>query len=278
MTVVAGTVGVLTTDVGLVVQSWDAWIAAATGLPEEDARGRPLGELYPDLATRGLLDRVRRVVTSGEVAILASAFHGYLLPCPPRSRTTHFTRMQQHVIVAPLRSDDAIVGIVVTIEDVTARRDREQELARQLESTDESVRLQAVRALAEADSAQRLVAALGDPQAGALGELAHARASLRPLGERAIAPLPRLPARHHPRDGLVEEGQQRALVVGRAGADVVLEHVRASYCCAAAAIARARSAAATATRRGPPRRPATTRAISAQAAPATANASSTPAR
>jgi HEAT repeat protein len=163
VTVVVGTVGVLTTDVGLVVQSWDAWIAAATGLPEEDARGRPLGELYPDLATRGLLDRVQRVATSGEVAVLASAFHGYLLPCPPRSRTTHFTRMQQHVIVAPLRSDDAIVGIVVTIEDVTARRDREQELARQLESTDESVRLQAVRALAEADSAQPLVAALGDP-------------------------------------------------------------------------------------------------------------------
>jgi HEAT repeat protein len=159
---VVGTVGVLTTDVALAVQSWDAWVADATGLPEEDVRGRPLAELYPDLETRGLLDRLRRVVASGEVAVLASAFHGYLLPCPPRSRTTHFTRMQQHVVVAPLRSTDAILGIVVTIEDVTARRDRERELARQLESTDESTRLQAVRALAEAEAAQPLVAALGD--------------------------------------------------------------------------------------------------------------------
>lgn len=174
-----GPVGVLTADVDLVVQSWDAWVADATGLPEEDARGRPLAELYPDLVARGLLDRLGRVAASGEVAVLASAFHGYLLPCAPRSRTTHFARMQQHVIVAPLRDDTAIVGIIVTIEDVTARRDRERELARQLESADESVRLQAVRALAEAEAAQPLVTALGDPswrvRRAASDGLAHER-------------------------------------------------------------------------------------------------------
>ena len=162
MTSAARSAGVFTTDVALVVQSWDGWLAAATGVAEEEARGRPLAELYPELEPRGLLARLRRVSESGEVAVLAPAFHEYLLPCPPRFRAAHFTRMQQHVTLAPLRAADAIVGVVVTIEDVTARRNRERELARQLESDDESERLHAARALAESDGAGQLVGALGD--------------------------------------------------------------------------------------------------------------------
>jgi HEAT repeat protein len=158
----AGSAGVFTTDVALVVQSWDGWLAAATGITEEEARGRPLGELFPELESRGLLARLRHVSESGEVAVLAPAFHEYLLPCPPRARATHFARMQQHVTLAPLRAADAIVGVMVTLEDVTARRDRERELARQLKSDDESERLHAARELAESEGAGQLVAALGD--------------------------------------------------------------------------------------------------------------------
>ena len=162
MTSAAATVGVFTTDVALVVQSWDGWLATATGVTEEEARGRPLGELFPELEPRGLLARLRHVSETGEVAVLAPAFHEYLLPCPPRTRAAHFARMQQHVTLAPLRAADAIVGVVVTIEDVTARRDRERELARQLKSDDESERLHAARELAESDGAGQLVGALGD--------------------------------------------------------------------------------------------------------------------
>ena len=162
MTSAARSAGVFTTDVALVVQSWDGWLAAATGVAEEEARGRPLGELFPELESRGLLARLRRVNETGEVAVLAPAFHEYLLPCPPRTRAAHFARMQQHVTLAPLRGADAIVGVVVTIEDVTARRDRERELARQLKSDDESERLHDARALAESDGAGQLVGALGD--------------------------------------------------------------------------------------------------------------------
>ena len=162
MTPAGGSAGVFTADVALVVQSWDAWLTAATGLAEDDVRGRALAELFPELEPRGLLARLRRVSETGEVAVLAPAFHEYLLPCPPRTRTPHFARMQQHVTLAPLRTDEAIVGVVVTIEDVTARRDRERELARQLNSDDESERLHAARTLAESDGAGPLVGALGD--------------------------------------------------------------------------------------------------------------------
>jgi HEAT repeat protein len=86
-----------------------------------------------------------------------------MLPCRPLTGSTHFTHMQQHVTLAPLRAGDAIVGVVVTIEDVTARRDQERDLAAQLRSPDDATRLQAVRTLAmEVGASAPLVGALGD--------------------------------------------------------------------------------------------------------------------
>jgi HEAT repeat protein len=160
----SGSAGVFTTDRALVVRSWDAWLAEATGLAEGDATGRPLVELFPELDARRLLARLQRVADTGAVEVLAPALHAYLIPCPPRAPSAHFARMQQHVTVAPLGGGDGIVGVVVTIEDVTARRERERELAAQLQSPDDAVRLRAVRALeAEAGSAGSLAGALGDP-------------------------------------------------------------------------------------------------------------------
>lgn len=158
-----GTAGVFTTDLGLVVQSWDRWLEDATGVAEGDVIGRALTDLYPDLEERGLLARLRRAASAGTVEVLAPAFHGYLLPCPPRPASAHFAHMQQHVTVAPLRIGDEIVGVSVTIEDVTARRERDRELATQLASPDDAVRLHAVRVLgAEDGPVDSLAGALGD--------------------------------------------------------------------------------------------------------------------
>ncbi|AHG93449.1 PAS fold-4 domain protein (plasmid) [Gemmatirosa kalamazoonensis] len=163
MSVATGSVGVFTTDLALVVRSWDAWLAAATGVDESEAYGRPLAELFPDLDARGHLARLRRVADSGVVQVLAPAFHEYLLACPPRTASARFARMQQHVTIAPLRDGETIVGVTVTVEDVTARRDRERELAEELRSPDDLVRLRAVRALdTEAAAPEPLAGALGD--------------------------------------------------------------------------------------------------------------------
>jgi HEAT repeat protein len=151
-------VGVFTTDRALVVQSWDPWIADATGVPESAAVGQGLSRLYPDLATRGLLSRLRRVADGAGVEVLAPAFHKYLLPCAPRDRSSRFERMRQHVTIAPLRSGDLIEGVVVTIEDVTERFDRNRQLSADLDSADEGVRLRAAQRLAESGEAPSLLA------------------------------------------------------------------------------------------------------------------------
>lgn len=151
-------VGVFTTDVDLVVQSWDTWMADATGLSESAACGEPLTRLVPDIAQRGLLSRLRRVADGAGVEVLAPAFHKYLIPCPPRDPTSRFERMRQHVTIAPLRDRDGIAGLIVTIEDVTARFDRDLQLSVDLDSHDEAVRLRAAETLAAGGAAPSLLA------------------------------------------------------------------------------------------------------------------------
>jgi HEAT repeat protein len=155
--------GVFTTDARLVIRSWDAWLAQATQIPPAIAIGQALPALIPDLEARRLLERFRRAVDHGTVEVLAPAFHHYLIPCPPRTPSSRFTQMQQRVTIAPLREDMRVIGVIVTIEDVTARLDREQDLADALRSPDEGTRLRAAEALAhEADSPAALLDALGD--------------------------------------------------------------------------------------------------------------------
>jgi HEAT repeat protein len=77
--------------------------------------------------------------------VLAPAFHRYLIPCPPQSPSPYFEHMQQRVTIMPQREGDQIVGTIIAIEDVTARRDEERQLADQLTSTDEAVRARATR-------------------------------------------------------------------------------------------------------------------------------------
>jgi HEAT repeat protein len=158
-------IGVFTTDASLVIQIWDAALARLTGISADAARGRALVELLPELEERRLLARFRRVLDEGVVEVLAPAFHHYLIPCPPLNASEHFDRMQQRVTIAPLREEGRIVGALVTIEDVTARLERERTLSEQLAHADEDARLSAARTLAGDESlepAQPLLGALKD--------------------------------------------------------------------------------------------------------------------
>ena len=154
-------IGFFTTDAQLNVRSWDDWLVRVTGILAGDARGQPLTSLIPDLEERGLLTRFGRVLRDGTVEVLAPVFHHYLIPCPPQTPSEHFDHMQQRVTIAPLREEERIVGALVTIEDVTARREYERDLA----SPDEDTRLRAAQALAAEEGeepAKALMGVLGD--------------------------------------------------------------------------------------------------------------------
>src|SRR3954470_1847238 len=77
-------IGILTTDNALVITGWDAPLAAMTAIPAEDAVGRSIGEVVPDLEPRGLLAVVREALESGAPRVLAPALHQYFIPVAPR--------------------------------------------------------------------------------------------------------------------------------------------------------------------------------------------------
>ena len=125
----------LTTDRQLRVRSWNPWLAAATGHDEAQVLGRTLEELSGGPTSAWYHDLFVEVLDSGTPRVLAPAFHRFLISCPPQEPSTHFDRMQQRVTVAPLRHDDVIVGLIVTVEDVTWRLEAERELAAELQRT-----------------------------------------------------------------------------------------------------------------------------------------------
>lgn len=153
MTQITKSVGVFTTDADLIIQVWDTTLARLTGISAESATGQALTTLLPDLEERGLLKRFQRSLNEGVVAVLASAFHHYLIPCAPVTPAKHFDKMQQRVTIAPLRDDQSIAGLIVTVEDVTDRLERERELSTPmldaLSDEDWRVRREAVREVSQ---------------------------------------------------------------------------------------------------------------------------------
>lgn len=125
----APTLGVITTDRQLAVQGWSEWVAAATGLSEAAVTGRPLLEFVPVERAELYREVLADVIERGEARVLAPAFHKFLIACPPRVPSAHFTHMQQRVTIAPLAADAGVVGVIITLEDVTARLDQERTVA-----------------------------------------------------------------------------------------------------------------------------------------------------
>lgn len=147
------------------IRIWDAALERLTGIRADAVRGKSVVELIPDLEERRLLARFRRVIDEGVVEVLSPAFHHYLIPCRPSSPSKLFERMRQRVTIAPLLEEGGIVGALVTIEDVTARIERERALSEQLAHAPEAERLSAALAFAQDESlepARPLLAALGD--------------------------------------------------------------------------------------------------------------------
>jgi HEAT repeat protein len=116
------------------------------------------------------------------VEVLATAFHHYLIPCAPVAPSRHFDKMQQRVTIAPLRDDASIAGLIVTVEDVTERLERERELAARLAQGDEATRLNAAETLSDDESydTTALLGALGDES------WRVRRAAIKGVSQRAV--------------------------------------------------------------------------------------------
>lgn len=124
--------GILTTDRDLRIRSWNQWLVAQSGLAAEEVIGRPLIDVFPDLRERGLEENFRRAL-AGEVSVLSTALHRYLIPLQPTVRGDPGGNMLQTARIAPLTFGEQTIGTIATIEDVTQREAHALVLRRQQE-------------------------------------------------------------------------------------------------------------------------------------------------
>ena len=146
-------IGVFTTSPEFIVKVWDDTLASMTGINAEDTVGKHITGLVPDLEARGLLGRFERVRDFGTTEVLAPAFHKYLIPCRPSVPSRRFEEMRQLVTISALYNDDEIDGLMIVLEDVTERMEKEQDLAEQLKDPDAAVRLHAAKAISNSPDA-----------------------------------------------------------------------------------------------------------------------------
>jgi len=132
--------GIFTTDAELVIRSWNQWLVVHSGLAADAVIGRSLLQVFPELEARRVHEHFHRALR-GEVSVLSTALHKYLLPLPSVAREFGLQRMLQTARVAPLAIGERIVGTVSIIEDVTQREcqaalvRRQQEFDRLLSET-----------------------------------------------------------------------------------------------------------------------------------------------
>lgn len=176
----APTLGVVTTDRDFVIRGWNDWVAEATGQSEAAVAGMPLLDFVAAERTAFYRELFSEVLATGSARVLAPAFHHYLIQCPPRSASAHFDYMQQRVTVAPLTAGTDAVGLIITLEDVTGRLDRERTLAAELERQAPDDRLRATdAALASSDWTARGAAVRTLQQSASVEELRHLLATLQ---------------------------------------------------------------------------------------------------
>ncbi len=125
--------GIFTTDVDLVVRSWNRWLENSTGHTADAVVGRPLFEVFPELTARGF-EPYYRAALAGEIKVLAHGFHRQVLPV----RNAQPGEVRQSGRIAPLDVDGVIVGTVTVIEDVTERFASERELRSQIQASEQA--------------------------------------------------------------------------------------------------------------------------------------------
>ena len=89
----APTLGVVTTDRHLAIRGWNEWVAAATGVTEADAIGRPLLTFVAAARADFYRDLLTEVIATGSARVLAPAFHHYLIEVPPLESSEHFGKI-----------------------------------------------------------------------------------------------------------------------------------------------------------------------------------------
>jgi diguanylate cyclase (GGDEF)-like protein len=124
-------VGVMVTNTSLELVQANHWVTSNTKIIMDEVIGHPLGEIFPELASRNLLEAYKLVLHGGMPLTLSNRIHRYFFKIPARG--SQLREMPQTAIISPIRSGDQIIGTLTFITDVTERVNVENSLKREVD-------------------------------------------------------------------------------------------------------------------------------------------------
>ena len=107
--------GIIVLDRSGRVVLWNAWMRVSSGIAADEARGKLLGEIFPQAALSRLLAAIATALTSGASTVITHALNPALLPLQTRSRQALL-----HDITVSSIGDASPSGCAIAITDVTA--------------------------------------------------------------------------------------------------------------------------------------------------------------
>ena len=126
--------GIVVLDLSRRVVLWNGWMRAASGVTEDDARGKSLAEIFPQARLRRLSLAISVALTSNASTILTHALNPSLLPLETRGRRP----LLHDITVSPV-GRTGTEGCLIAITDVTAATRRVRYLREQQDARYDAV-------------------------------------------------------------------------------------------------------------------------------------------
>ncbi|MDC7124408.1 MAG: diguanylate cyclase [Spirochaetales bacterium] len=121
--------GIVLIDQQYRIVGWNRWMEIHSGITSQDIANSNLFEKYPNLDNSTFVRSCKSVFKFGNYIFFSQKLHNYLFPFESiGAYTTRHNMMQQRCTIAPIRSDEEITNIVITVQDVTESVYLENEL------------------------------------------------------------------------------------------------------------------------------------------------------
>jgi diguanylate cyclase (GGDEF)-like protein len=124
--------GTIVLDADMRIVVWNQWIERTSFVPESEALGKPLAELFPELQTGRLTNAIQSAISHRLPSLLSQTLNKSPLPLYASLKDAEDRRrMQQAIQVIPINAPDAPVHCLIQITDVSLAVNRESILRQQ---------------------------------------------------------------------------------------------------------------------------------------------------
>ncbi len=124
--------GIAIVDENLRIYFWNSWLETHTKIPKEEAEGKRLDELFPDIDKESLIRKIKTAFALKSTTFLLASVKGYLLKIPLKKVTNPIYKfMQQDVSIFPLSPEEGLALIV--IHDQTPMQETQYKLRKKID-------------------------------------------------------------------------------------------------------------------------------------------------